>query len=858
MSLYIPPRPAKAILKAGPVGPGAGVLMTEFPLSTLGGQQSPQQKMRQAWKLGIEVPWIRAAELVIAGKIQGLEWHIEDDDGDTVDDDYNGTDAQDIRTLIEKPMANLPVGQQMFRTALWRLTCRHIGLCGNGFWYLDGLNTFGEPNAILYIRPDRMSPNEDNNGNLRSWQLDKTPTNPGLEISLEESIHFVLDPPDIGHFGTGLVESAMLWAANSQGLDRHVSMLIGSGGRLSGLLSPKSGSPSPEQSLQMERDWRTIVDTSDAAKRLQIVNAPVDFQKTTLTPSELLLIEMMTNLRDSLLGLWGVPLTSIGIHERGSSMSAGAAKVSQTDNQTLWENAIKPRTAPFLENLQYRLLDPYQSQGETFTLVLEYPVFDDASQTYIDSQQAINQPISNNERRNILGFDPIDPLVIGPNSGGPLGDEIILPATQVYFGTVSLIAKPPEPTPQAIATPPPTGEMDSASLAAGETTQGPAKALVRSPAASRLSPRIAPLHAALVSLRSRIESAKTPIIKRSVHNVLEDQKREIAKRLRENAAHVAHDPADAQTWFPAKQFDAQLARALAPHLDVMASSVNAQINDVLPAKPGKAAPAGAVERVMARGAARVTKINETTRAKIQDAIVRGLEAGSTINDVADSIEGIGAVTIGGLDLGSLFDEYRAEMIARTELMDAYNSSAIASYTDAGIDYVQAIDGDGDPECAARDGEIYSSDDADSIEDHPNGTLDWVPVIDDSQKAKADEGMQIHIHNYPLDPTSDPTKGPAKADLITSQHEELMAAIAGQTAAFTSLPAPIVNIAAPEVTIPPTVVNVAPSPAPAVTIQHHDAPVTVNSPDVHVHLPPVKPKRVTRDKVGNITGIEEIP
>jgi hypothetical protein len=61
-------------------------------------------------------------------------------------------------------------------------------------------------------------------------------------------------------------------------------------------------------------------------------------------------------------------------------------------------------------------------------------------------------------------------------------------------------------------------------------------------------------------------------------------------------------------------------------------------------------------------------------------------------------------------------------------MDAYYSAALGSYTEAGIEQVQAIDGDGDPECAARDGEIFSVDEADGIEDHPNGTLDWVPIL----------------------------------------------------------------------------------------------------------------------------------
>ena len=75
-------------------------------------------------------------------------------------------------------------------------------------------------------------------------------------------------------------------------------------------------------------------------------------------------------------------------------------------------------------------------------------------------------------------------------------------------------------------------------------------------------------------------------------------------------------------------------------------------------------------------------------------------------------------------------------------MDAYNGAAIASYDDAGVSEVQAIDGDGDEECAARDGETFSLEEADSIEDHPNGTLDWVPIIPDESPVKSAEAPDI--------------------------------------------------------------------------------------------------------------------
>jgi hypothetical protein len=173
----------------------------------------------------------------------------------------------------------------------------------------------------------------------------------------------------------------------------------------------------------------------------------------------------------------------------------------------------------------------------------------------------------------------------------------------------------------------------------------------------------------------------------------------------------------------------------------------------------------------------VTGINETTRQKINEAIYRAIEAGSTINDVADAIEGIGTTTIGDLSMGSLFDEYRSEMIARTELMDAYNSSAIATYSDAGFDQVQAIDGDGDPECAERDGEIFSSDEADSIEDHPNGTLDWVPVISDGTEGKA---VRPQSPNPP-------------SSIVPVDTADVLDAIRNTPPAIHNIEAPIVNV-----------------------------------------------------------------
>jgi hypothetical protein len=131
--------------------------------------------------------------------------------------------------------------------------------------------------------------------------------------------------------------------------------------------------------------------------------------------------------------------------------------------------------------------------------------------------------------------------------------------------------------------------------------------------------------------------------------------------------------------------------------------------------------------VVSNVGSRVVGINETTRqgiaGVIQDALGTEGEA-LTSSDIASRIKDIG-----------IFNDARAEVIARTELAFAFNSAALTSYKEYGVSQVQAIDGDKDEKCAERNGKVYPVAEAQDIEDHPNGTLDWVPIRDDAQAAQ---------------------------------------------------------------------------------------------------------------------------
>ena len=77
---------------------------------------------------------------------------------------------------------------------------------------------------------------------------------------------------------------------------------------------------------------------------------------------------------------------------------------------------------------------------------------------------------------------------------------------------------------------------------------------------------------------------------------------------------------------------------------------------------------------------------------------------------------------------------RADIIARTETKFAQNESSLRVYNQAeNVSRVLAFDaqlGETDADCEARNGQPFSLTEAQSIVEHPNGTLSWAPIVDD--------------------------------------------------------------------------------------------------------------------------------
>jgi phage portal protein BeeE len=790
-------------------GPGVAMIQFGTPLSAF--SRTPQKLMREAQALYHANPWIASAERTVTRRVAGLPWHLEDENDEEIEEGGTGPTSV-VRQLLDRPQANLPnVGRKMTRRELWSVTSRHMGLCGMAYWYLDQPDaSYKFPLGIMYVNPARVWTAEDAAGNLIGWVLDpKDDTGRGgVPLDVHELLPFYLDPPDFGHYATGLVEAAGLKAKITDYADRHAAFVLATGGRMAGIVAPKAGILTEDQFAKLVREFRNVAEAPDAAKRLTILEGPVDFTQTAASPSDLALTDLSKMNRDDIFAVWGVPPSIAGIPAPAGLNSGDSRKI---DEATLMQGAVHDRVVSMQETIQYGLLDrlPF-----TVNLVIEEPTFDDDMPAYEVAAKARDLPLTNAERRELVG--------LGPFGKPEIDNAVWLPVglTEAFTGGPD----GPSPTPEPVAppTPPPfTGEPEQSM---------PAKA----------SP--------LAKLRSKLDKVNVPAIERAVAKVLEEQRDEIVEWVRGHAEHVLANPKDTR-WWNAARWDKRLRDAIAPYYARTGEAVYSGVGATMPRKADPLAE-GIVSTLLTRAGKRITGINETTRDEvlrvIREALAEGFEQGDPARILGEKVAAAAA-----------FDEYRAERIARTEAMWSYNTAALESYRAHDVEYVEALDGDGDEACAARNGNIFTLAEA-AIEteaEHPNGTLDWSPVVGYEVVEKGADVQEADVRRIVAEMVGKAGELPA-ATIVTPIHVHPQFAMT-----MPEQPAPVVvnQVTVPEQAAPQVTVNVpeqkAEAPVVNVTVPEQKAAMVQ---DIRIVSQPTVRNTVLRDRAGQMIGTIEEP
>ena len=671
-------------------------------------RDTPQRKAEaclRAYKVG----WFHKGGKKIADSISGLDWALSDGDAESdtpaeveldrpdLDIPFDALQPIDqLQRLLERPNA-YQTGRQLFQKTQIRLD-----FAGTAFWYLEGA-TGGLPTAIYGISPARMWPAYAKDGRLIGWVMDKDAPSGGTPFDASEILVFSTGNADSDSdpFGVSIVEAVYAEVPLTDLMARHTGDVLTTGGRLAGMLWPKDRALTEDEFSDAQRAWRNVTSGGDAARRLLLFPEPMEYASGASTPAEIGIPELAALNRDNILTAFPISPYQLGVPMPGGLNSG---ELRREDRRDYWEGTIAPRVALLKEVIQTGLVSRYEeATGQTFDFDLPIPNLDDAS-ALAEKAKAYKDLVG-------IGLDPKEAL------------QAVGLAHIRWLGLPEL--------------------LDPAKQAEAQRKQQEA-------ATARLEQINAqqPLGKAVKASREDDERYAIAILS----DFFDGQRERVTSELRRLMPVGKRAKTLPDGWWNGKVEDEALEAAMrAVYLRIGKSSLQVVADQldriVMPAQ---------VKRILGdlltNGATRITDINSRTRDAIAGELAEGIRRGYSINQLIDGVpaEEYKGLTGSALDNGvAVWSDARAETIARTETALSANRASLRSYGDFGIAEVDAIDGDEDPECAERNGQRFGLEEALDIEDHPNGTLDWIPVIPE-KSARLPEPVVVNITNQAPD------------------------------------------------------------------------------------------------------------
>ena len=687
-------------------GPGADIYSQEPLLSSLL-SIDPQQKCA-AFLKAYKVGWFYKAERKISTDIASLDWTISD--GDIESDDPNETiipkpdldidfaDLNPIEQLIR--LLERPNPWQTGKTLLQKTQIRR-DMAGAAFWYLEGGDGGALPTAIFGISPARMWPSYGKRGELIGWVMDRNRIGGGIPFTPDEILAFPMPSADqdtADAFGVGVVEAVYAYQPVGELIARHASDVLTTGGRLAGMLSPKDRSLDEDEYQDTLRAWRNVASDPNAARRLLVFPEPMEWQSGAANPKDIGLPDLAALNRDEILTAFPIAPEMLGVPMPAGLNASGESR--KEIRSEYWGGTIHPRVDDIEEVVQINLVSRYeQAMGQTFDFDFDEPDMDDAA-SLMEKVAAFKALVGS-------GFDPTEARAAAA------------------LDHIKYLAVPSMLDPVAQAQMQQQAQAAQAQALTATVTEGNRGARV-----SESQPVVKALKAG--TNREAIAAAGERHGKSIMETFFFEQKQRVADKLRASLPKTkAARKADSGDWWDAEAEDAALEEALAGFYVTIGRGGLQVVADQLNRIVTNSAVKKITADLLSYGGARITEINEGTRLAISEQLATGATRGYSINQLIDGVpdEKYAGVQNALLDNGiPAFDSYRAEMIARTETALSYNRAAISGYSEFGVKEVQALDGDYDEVCAERNGRTFSIADAYGIQDHPNGTLDWAPVL----------------------------------------------------------------------------------------------------------------------------------
>ena len=588
-------------------------------------------------------------------------------------------------------------------------------MAGN-VYVLKERNRTNKITALWLLRPDRVTIQSSDMGvNKYVYTID------GKE--------YHIPPADVAHMsfpnpgGDVYGMSPLSVMAKTVNLDLAMTdfakLFFQNAGVPSGLLKVKRRISSQEEASMIRSRWRSSFGGANNMHRVAVLDNDAEYQAMAAAPKDMDLKGLHDLTETRICAVLGVPPILIGANvglARSTYSNYREARLS------FHSETVEPLVSRFVRFINSNLSPDFGDGlelGVDFSQVLGF-LDDRDSQTTRVSTLFNSGIITLNEAREQVGQDAVD-----------TGNVRRIDATTLE---VPMLAES-QPSALAVAERPMVKELEPAL----DVIKAPPKPTER---AKRLTRRLLAERDALTD--------EFAIITERYYRTLRDRAMGVLGRMMERSHPIE--------WLkeqkgPEDVFGVDAADAL-----INSASAETELNDILHrayVKTSKAtyravddsglagsvnwsAKSPVITGILTTIDGRVRMIHRTTSRMLEKAIETAMGRGYTIEQLTRGVPGENFPGVQSLMNEPI--QWKARRVARTEIMRSQNLTTTRLYEKQGFRYVQASDLDGgtdnyvDPAdgrtCSQRNGQIYRTNEAEDVMDHPNGTLTWMPLPSD--------------------------------------------------------------------------------------------------------------------------------
>jgi len=582
----------------------------------------------------------------------------------------------------------------------------YLNVAGNTYT-LKERNRSGKVSALYHLRPDRVRIIGGDHG---AEGYVYTVGGKDYSIPREDICHLALPNPGGDLYGL----SPLQVLARNVNLDLNMTdfakVYFQNAGVPSGLLKLKRRLNTQEEASVIRSRWRSQFGGRNNFHRIAVLDEDADYVPMANSPKDMALTELHDLTESRICAVFGVPAILVGANvglQRSTYSNYREARMA------FHSETLEPMVSRILRHINRNMFDEY-SGNETLTVDWA------EMRSGLDDREAMTSRVTGlfaggiltlNEAREQLGLQAVTDGAIR---------RIPAAIFEVAEGT---------PAPVAVGAAP-----VEESLPVGTLKEWEGLPALKAP---RVARRAGLLRRQLLEDREEETDRMAKQVQRHFRG-LRNRVDGILGRYMERGGSESKDfPFDADMLMPPGEIPS-LTSILESAMMRMSKRTFAAINaNGLAGTLDWSEKLPVVQSVMVQAPTRAVMIHRTTNQAIKRAVSMALDRGYSIEQLS---RGVPDDKFPGLRSILTETENRSRLIARTEIMRTQNQTTVGFYKEQGFAFVRADDVDGDADdtyvdpgdpygrtCIERHGQIYSLEDAQNIDDHPNGTLNWQPM-----------------------------------------------------------------------------------------------------------------------------------